>query len=295
MKVRTLWYLIGEAMDGIRKNSVMSLTSVTTVTISLLILATFGTLAVNLQHVADSVESQVEVVAYLSTGLDSREADGFMSNLSSLEGVAEVRFISKRDALERLREQFGDQADLLQAVEEENPLRDSVEVRVPDPGRIDGVVSSLRGMTEIERVVYQRDTVRRLYSVTSALRVLGLFLAAVMGGATLLIISNTIRVSVFSRRREIAIMKLVGATDGFVSWPFLLEGAVLGFLGAVIATGVTWGGYLWLVEKVREVLPFIPLVSPQPFLTNTMKNLILIGVLVGALGSVMSIRRHLRV
>ncbi len=273
----------------------MSLASVSTVAISLLILAIFGTIAFNLQHIARTVESRVEVVAFLNEGFDLGKRDAFMKRVRAIEGVGEARFVTRKEALERLRRQFGEQKDLLAAVEEDNPLRDSVEVRIPDPKRIDAVAGELRRLEDVEKVVYQRDTVRRLYRITGALRALGVFLAAVTGLATLLIISNTIRISVFSRRREIAIMKLVGATDAFIRWPFVLEGAFLGSVGALVAAAAAWFGYVWLVDRIAATLPFIPTLAPQPFLWNLARVLLAMGLLVGAGGSVLSVRRHLRV
>ncbi len=295
MKARTLGYLVGEALDGVRRNGVMSLASVSTVAISLLILSVFAIFGFNLQHLARSVESQVEVAAFLDERFDRANRDALMERVRALPGVAEARYVTREEALERLKRQFGDQKELLAAVEEDNPLRDSVEVRVPDPQRVEAVAAALKGLPGVSKVVYQRETVRRLYRITTALRAVGVFLAVLVGLATLLIISNTIRVSVFARRREIAIMKLVGATDAFVRWPFVLEGALLGLLGALVAAAVAWAGYAWLAAQVAATLPFIPVLPPDPFAWNLARALLLIGALVGAAGSVVSVRRHLRV
>lgn len=295
MRARTFGYLVSEALDGVRRNGVMSLASVTTVAISLLILSIFGVIAFNLQHIAGTLESQVEVVAFLNDGFDLGNRDALMNRVRAIDGVAEATFVTRREALERLRRQFGDQQDLLSAVEEDNPLRDSVEVRIPDPSRLDPVAAEIGRLAGVEKVVYRRDTVRRLYRITAALRAVGLFLAAVTGLATLLIVSNTIRISVFARRREIAIMKLVGATDALIRWPFVLEGALLGAVGAVAAAAAVWAGYVWLVERIALTLPFIPTLAPQPFLWNLSRLVLAAGLLIGATGSVLSVRRHLRV
>lgn len=295
MKARTLGYLAREALDGVRRNGVMSLASVTTVAVALAILSVFAILGFNVQHLARSVESQVEVVAFLQEGFDRSQQDALLEQVRALPGVAEARYVTREEALARLKRQFGDQKDLLDAIEQDNPLRDSVEVRVPEPPRVEGVAAALQKLAGVEKVVYQRDTVRRLYRLTAALRALGLFLGVLVGLATLLIVSNTIRISVFARRREIAIMKLVGATDAFVRWPFVLEGALLGLLGALVASAVAWAGYLWLVGQVAVTLPFIPMLPPHPFLWHLARALVLLGAAMGAAGSVVSVRRHLRV
>lgn len=295
LKVRTWGYLCAEAVDSIRKNGVMSLASVSTVALSLFILSVFMVVAMNLRHMSTTLESQIQVVAYLHAGADQTAREDLMDEVSRLPGVAEVRFVGKDEALDRLKRQFGDQADLLEAVEANNPLRDSLEARVPDPAQVDSVAAYLKDNQGVEKVVYQRETVRRLHNLTSALRALGLFLAALLAAGTLFIISNTIRLSVFARRREIGIMKLVGATDGFIRWPFLVEGAILGLLGAAVAAMGLNLGYGWLTGQVTDLLPFIPLVPRQPFMTDVTRGLLALGALVGAGGSVLSVRRHLKV
>lgn len=295
MKARTWGYLVHEALDGVRRNGVVSLASVSTVAVSLLVLALFAAVGFNLRHLARTAESQVEVVAFLDERFDRAHRDALMERVRALPGVAEARFVTREEALARLKRQFGDQQDLLAAVEEDNPLRDSVEVRVPAPGAVEGVVAALRQLPGVAKVVYQRETLQRLYRLTGALQVLGAFLTVMVGLATVLIVSNAIRVSVFARRREIAIMKLVGATDGFVRWPFLLEGAFLGLLGAAVAALLAGLGYAWLAAQIRASLPFVPVLPPDPFAWSLGRALILIGVAVGAAGSAWSVRRHLRV
>ncbi len=295
MRFRTVGYLFREASDGIRKNSVMSFASVSSVALSLFILAVFLGLAVNVQNISRSVKSQVRVVAFLDEGFDRSQRDTFSLSLGTIDGVTEVGFVTKEEALERLRKQFGEQATLLEAVEENNPLRDSFEIQVPDPEKVDGVVRTLNGMSGISKVVYQEETVRRLRRVTGAIRALGLVLAAFLAVGTVFLIANTIRVSVFSRRREIGIMKLVGATDGFIRWPFFIEGAVLGSIGAVLASLALWLAYIWFADKISSSLPFVPVVPVQPFISNMAKGLVVLGMGLGAVGSVVSVRRHLRV
>lgn len=295
MKLRTAGYLAAEAVDGIRKNGVMSLASVTTVALALFIMSLFAVLAINVQHMIDVLRQQVQVTVFLKPGFDRGRAEDLLREIAAVPGVAGTRFVTREEGLERLKTQFGDQADLLEAVEENNPLRDAVEVRVPDPGAVDGVVGRLRRLPDAEKVVYQRDTIRRLHNVGTALRGFGTVLAVILGLATVMIISNTIRVSVFSRRREIGIMKLVGATDSFIRLPFFLEGALLGLAGALVAAAALWGGYAWFADRVRTALPFLPILPEQPFVRDLVKGLLVAGFVLGSGGSVLSLRRHLRV
>lgn len=295
LKVRTVGYLVGEAVDGIRKNGVMSFASVGTVALSLTILAVFAIMGVNIRHLAQDYESRLEASAFLVSSFERQDAKRLVNEIAAWPGVAEVRFVTKEQGLERLRRQFGEQAELLEAVEENNPLSDSVEVRVTAAEHMESVVTRLKRLPAVEKVRYHETTVRRLQTVTAAVRFLGLVLGGLLAGATLFIISNTIRISVFARRREIGIMKLVGATDAFIRWPFLVEGALLGLAGAALASAACWLGYRWMLRGVAENLPFIGLLPPQPLLTDAVQGLLLTGLLLGAAGSAWSVRRHLRV
>ncbi len=295
MRARTIGYLFTEALDGIRKNGVMSFASVSTVALTLFVLAVFAVIALNVQHMTRILESQVQVVAYLKADFDRARRDDIVRTARFLDGVADVQYVTKEEALARLRKQFGEQADLLDAVAENNPLVDSLEVRLESPAVADGVVAKLRAIEGVDKVLYRRDTVKRLQSVASALRALGTVLAGLLAFATVLIVSNTIRISVFARRREIGIMKLVGATDWFIRWPFLMEGAMLGLGGALLAAVAISAGYVWVVEKVNLILPFIPVIPASPFLLDISKVLLLSGAFLGAAGSLLSLRRHLRV
>lgn len=288
-------YLFAEALESIRRNGVMSVASVSTVALTMFVLAVFAAIAFNVQHMTRTVESQVQVVAYLKDGFDRAKREDVVRAARYLDGVADVRYVTKEEALERLRQQFGDQADLLDAVADNNPLTDSMEVRLVSPGVAEQVAGKLKSLDGVEKVVYRRDTVKRLHNAVSALRALGTVLAGLLALATVLIISNTIRISVFARRREIGIMKLVGATDWFIRWPFLMEGAILGLAGALLAALAVSAGYAWLVEKVKLLLPFLPLLPPTPFLVNVGEVLLLMGTFLGGVGSVLSLRRHLRV
>ncbi len=295
MRLRTVGYLAAEAVDGVRKNGVMSLASVTTVALGLFILSVFAVLALNVEHMVEVLRQQVQVTVFLKPSFDRAETEDFLAAVRALPGVEEALFVPREEGLERLKRQFGEQADLLEAVEENNPLRDAVEVRIPEPGAVEGVVARLRALPQAEKVVYQRDTIRRLHNVGVALRGFGLVLAVVLGLATVMIVSNTIRVSVFARRREIGIMKLVGATDSFIRLPFFLEGAMLGLAGSLMAAAALWLGYGWFASRVLSALPFLPILPARPLVPQVVQTLALTGLVLGAGGSVLSLRRHLRV
>lgn len=295
MRLRTYGYIVREAVSGIRKNGLMSFASISTVAISLLVLASSLLIAANLEHFSKTLEQEVQVVAYLDEEIAPADAERVVAEARSLPEAAEVVFVSREEGLERLREQFGEQADLLEAVEEENPLRDAIEAKAHRPEQVKALAERIGAIRGVAEVNYQQETVERLFAVTSGLRLAGLGLVVLLCGATLFIISNTIRLTVFARRREIGIMKLVGATDALIRWPFLLEGAILGVGGACIALALTSAGYGWLARQVAENLPFIPLLGSERAVQPLVRILLFLGAGIGAVGSGLSVRRHLRV
>lgn len=295
MGLRSWQYAVRESVVSIRRNGLMSLAAVSTIALALLILSIFLTLAANLQHMAGYLESQVEIRAFLKGDTTVKVRDEARQAIAALPGVTSVTFVSRDEALKRLRQQFGEQQSVLDAIEEMNPLPDGFEIKVDKPENVDGVAAAVGKIPGIEKVKYQQGLVQRLFRLTQAIRTLGILLATALALATLFIISNTIRLTVFARRREVAIMKLVGATDAFIRRPFFLEGLVLGLGGALVAALAIWLGYSWLAKTISISLPFVPLVPRQPFLANLSLTLLALGAIIGAGGTILSLRRYLKV
>lgn len=295
MGVEGLSFAIREALSSIRRNSLMSVVAISTVAISLFILASVLLLSVNLDHMAGMWESQVHLRVYLVQNVDARAIKEIQQKIEAIEGVTKTTFVSKEEALERLKKQFGEQKDLLAGIEGTNPLPNSFEIGVNPPQKIKEVASLIEKIKGVEKVQYRQEIVDKLFKLTAGVRLFGLALLFTMGAATVFIISNTIRVAVFSRRREIAIMKLVGATDALIRGPFVIEGMVLGLAGSVISSTITWLVYSWVFHATTSSLPFLPLMSPRSLLWQVVLGLVFAGSLIGATGSGLSLRRYLRV
>jgi len=295
MKSTSFIFGLKQTARGLRQNALMSLASVLTVALSLLVAGLFGLITVNLGHLARLAEQQVEVTVFLDDALSDQGVRAVEAQLKALPGVTQVTFVSKDQALERLKAVFADDKDLLAQVEQENPLYRSFEVRTAQPAQIKPAADAAAKLPGVIKVNYKQEVVERLFRVTRAIRVSGLVIMVALALAMVMIISNTIRITVFARRREIAIMKLVGATDGFIRWPFVCEGMVLGASGAVFTVAALWIGYGWAWNSIRRGLPFIPLLPRQPLLFELAGLIIAAGTLIGAVGSALSLRRFLRV
>ena len=295
MKVRTIEYYIREVFISLRRNNWMSVASIGTVAVSLFIFGMFLMMVMNMNKLAENMESQVQINVYLLDKVDRQQARDIEKDLKEIEGVESVGFVTKDEAMERFKDRLGDQKTLLDALDETNPLPDSFEVTVTNPDLVKTAAEKMEKLDGVESAKYGQDVMEHLFEITRLLRIFGFTLMLVLAFATLFIISNTIRLTVFARRKEIAIMKYVGATDWFIRWPFVMEGMVLGLFGSIIAAMVLRTAYTAMAEKVYDTLAFFPLIPEQPFLTYITIVVVISGMVVGAIGSAVSIKKFLKV
>ena len=295
MKLRTSEYFIQETLRSLRRNNWMSFASVGTVAVSLFVLGVFLLLVLNMNRLASSLESQVQISVYLADGLSESARKDIASDIEALQGIEEIRYVPKEEAKERLAKRLGDQKYLLDALGEKNPLPDSFEVVLKSPALVETAAAAITRMDGVEQAKYGQDVIEHLFAITRLIRIFGLALMVLLAGATLFIISNTIRLTVFARRKEVAIMKYVGATDWFIRWPFLLEGMVLGFVGGVLAAIALQSFYAAMAAKIYETLAFFPLLPQYPYMYYVSVAILLSGMGIGALGSTISLKRFLKV
>lgn len=295
MKIRTMEYFIKEALSSLRRNGLMSFASVTTVALSLLILGMFLIMVLNLNNMASALESQVQISVYLQDGLTDLEMREVGTRITKLPGVVQVNFVGKDEAMSRFKERLGEQQSLLSALGEVNPLPNAFEVKVDKTERVKPAAQAMMQFKGVENAKFGQEVVEQLFALTKMVRIFGLVIMVFLALAALFIISNTIRITVFARRKEIGIMKYVGATNWFIRWPFLLEGMILGFGGALVAVLFLNETYGVLIHQVYESLAFLPLIPQYPFITNISVVLLVTGTVIGALGSTISLRRYMKV
>lgn len=295
MKLRTGEYFIQEAFHSLRRNNWMTFASIGTVTVSLFVLGVFLILVLNMNRLAGMLESQVQISVYLEDHLTDREKRQLEYDIESLQGIDTVTYVDRDEAKERLKERLGDQKYLLDALSEDNPLPDAFEVTVTTPAVVESAAGAISSMAGVEEAKYGQDVIEHLFDITRLMRIFGLVLMILLGAATLFIISNTIRLTVFARRREIAIMKYVGATDWFIRWPFLLEGIVLGCIGGILAAVALRSFYAAMAAKIYSTLAFFPLLPQYPFMNYVTLAIVGSGIFIGAIGSLISLKRFLKV
>ena len=295
MRFSTKQYFIKETYKSIRRNGFMSFASISTVAVSLLVLGMFLMIFLNTNNLAQYLENQVQISVYMQDSATDKELASVKDKLTKMPGVVKVTQVSKQEALERFRKRLGDQDQLLNSLGKENPFPNSFEVQVDNPERIKVLTPQIGQLNKVETAKFGQEVVEHLFQLTKILRFGGILLVVFLAMATLFIISNTIRLTVFARRKEVIIMKYVGATDWFIRWPFILEGMTLGLFGAVVAFILINSIYSGLLTRIHATLAFLPLLPTSPLLFYVDLFLLAAGTGIGALGSYISLRKFLRV
>lgn len=292
---RFFTYFWGETFRSLFRNRFMAVASVLTVTLSMFILGGFLCVVLNLNHMASYLENQVEMSVYMKDGLTTPQVMAVGKEVKALPGVKSVKFVNKDEAMKLFKERLGDQAGILDAVNG-NPLPSSFELSFNTPGELKSAVKQVSAYKEVESVQYGQDIIEQLYKITRAIRISGIILIVFLAFAELFIISNTIRLTVFARRREIQIMKYVGATNSFIRWPFLFEGIVIGLIGSALSSALLWQAYRLVIEEtIQAGLVFLPLIGIYPFMWQVTGVLLAAGIFIGAIGSSISLRKYMKV
>jgi len=295
MSFNTLAYYWREALQSIVRNSWLSVASVGTVAVSLLIVGIFALMVVNTNEFTRGIESGLEIRVILKDGQNRDSLKKIQGEIQKLPGVTLVDFISRDQALEEMKQSLKNRQDILEGLQSDNPLPDAYRVKAAQADQIPGLAARLERLAGVDQVIYGHGLVERLASAIHWVRLAGLGVLGVLSLAAIFLISTTIRMSVFARRREISIMVLLGATNWFVRFPYLLEGMILGLLGSVLAGAAVYAGYLSLVGYLDQTLPFINPVTDQRTMAMVLGGMLGTGLIIGSLGSIFSIRRFLKI
>ena len=294
MKLSTFEYFLHETFLSLKRNSWMTFASIGTVAVALFVFGMFLTIVMNTNRMADSLESQVEISVYLKDGLSESKIEDIGDKLREMQGLESVEYISKEKAIDDFKERLGEQSYILTALGSDNPLPNAYKVKARVPSLVATAAKVIRQFDGVEEARYGQDVIQHLFDITRLARIIGISIMAVLVGATLFIIYNTIRLTVFARRREVAIMKYVGATDWFIRWPFIMEGIFLGAVGGLIAAVFLRIAYRFVAKSIVDTLTFFPLIPESPFMYIIGLVVIISGIFMGALGSTLSLKRFLK-
>jgi len=280
--------VIREALLTFKRAPLLSALSVTTIAFSLFVLGLFGLVAVNLQDALQGVEERVEIRAYLLPGTPIEMTAQALKDIEAFPEVQEAIYVSEDDALARARAELVELRDVMRELER-NPLPASIGVKLKpgfrDTEHVSEVAERLRGFGFVDDVRFEREWVEKVDRLRQIAAAVGIIVGAAFAVVAVIIIGTTIRMAVLQRSREIAIMRLVGATDGFIRRPFLLQGTLKGLLGGAVAIGLSFAAYA-LINRY--------LLQASFFTREQAAAIVAFGALIGFLGSAISVGRHLK-
>lgn len=299
MKFRIFKNIFKQGFVGMWRNRGMGLASVGSITAVLIILGMVLIIILGINNVVNETKSQFdEIQVFLEDDLSLDQMKDIEEDIKKCKGVESLVFESKEQALDDMKEEWGEEGYLLEGLDEENPLPNTYIIKIEDIEYADAIVKKLDGIQGIYKVKYYKDVIEKLLGIANYIRVVGLVVIAILMFVSIFIISNTIKLTVAARKREINIMKYVGATNGYIRGPFIIEGIFLGIIGAALSVIIVNYGYGYLFKAINEklyVLFTVYLVPPQALLNDITIMFVAIGVGIGALGSLISLRKYLNV
>ena len=299
----SFFYFIKESLKGFTRNLSTALGSIVTIFLSLLIIGVFLVGGFVVEKLVSSVESEVSITAYVSDDASDADIQSVENFIEGLDGVASVGFTNKEQALEKFRSSTT--SDIIDTLDGQNPLPRSIDVELSDPQLVEQVADAIRGNSTYQQIIgydtpeqslkYGQQTDDPLITLTNYVRYIGIALVALLIFIAMVFINNTIRLAILARRKEIAIMRLVGASNGFIRGPFLMEGALHAIIGSLLAVGCLELLRTLALPKLQSALMFLNFdLSLNTFLF-IYAVLVGAGLLIGLLGSAFAMRRYLKV
>src|SRR5690625_231757 len=297
MKFRTLRRHVREGFKNIWRNGWMSVDSIGAVTVTLILVGTFVAIMLNVNEMAHKVEEDVEIKVLIDLTAEDDEVTELGEQIEAISGVGMVHFSTKDEELESLVESMGEQGEAWALYEQDNPLNHAYILKAADPQDTERIANEIEGFDYVHKVVYGEEVVSNLFKFNNYARAIGLALIVGLVLTAVFLISNTIKLTIMARSTEIGVMKLVGATNGFIRWPFFIEGLLLGIFGAILPIGVIAGSYYYIVNHIsgKTAFYFIELLPFNPFIWQLSLIILIFGALIGVWGSVMSVRKFLKV
>ena len=297
-KIRIFFHSIEEAFKSVFRNASLSIASISCIAITLVLVAVSVILSYNVNSFTSDIEKDVTIVAFLDKEVTQEQINEIQTQISNLDNIASIEFESKQQLIDEMKEENADLENILNQYDEEtNPLQDTYLVKVENIEEIGKTAGEIEALEGVSIVKYGEGMVEDLVNVFDVVKNITYIVVIGLVLVTAFLISNTIKITIQTRKREIEIMRLVGASNAFIKLPFFFEGLLLGALGSIIPIIACCYGYMYLYERFGGQLftPIIKLVNPDLIILNIILFVILIGVVVGALGSYRAVRRYLKI
>lgn len=298
MRFRIFKNILKQGFQGAWRNRGMGLASIGSITAVLIILGMVLIIILSINNVAVEIKSKFdEIQVFLEDDLGEEQIAKIEETIKMSEGVTSAIYQSKEQALEIMKSDWGDEAYLLEGLED-NKLPNSYIIQLKDIEYADGVVDNLKDVEGVEKVKYYKEVIEKLLTMANYIKIAGVIIIVILMFISVFIISNTIKITVTARKREINIMKYVGATNGYIRGPFVIEGIILGLVGAALSILIVNYGYQYLFKVINKelyVIFTVYLVAPYALLKDIIIMFTAIGVGIGTLGSLVSLKKFLNV
>ena len=295
MGLHSIGYLFREGVKSLWKNRTMSIASIGVLISCLLMTGIAGLLSLNLSTTMQSVEGNNTITIYLRVDVPSLTAVKIGEEIRALDNIVECTFSPRDDGLSNMMQDLGSSGTLLEGfIGDDNPLPDAYQISLDDLSKYDETISEITAIDGVESVTNYRDIAMKLSNLDRLVRYCSIGIVIILAVVSLFIISNTVKVTIFSRRMEINIMKSVGATNGFVRVPFIVEGIIIGIISGLVSATVLYFAYDRAVEVVYSLVPFLTVVNIHPYMWLIYCGYIIAGMLFGLLGGTISIGKYLK-
>ena len=297
MKFRTFTRHVREGTKNIFRNGWMTVASIGAVTTTLILVGVFLAVVFNLNEMAKNVEDDVVIKTLVDLTTNEEDVLALGEQIEQIEGIESVSFSSNDEELQSLIDGMGEEGSNWEMFEQDNPLNHAFVITAINPQETERIAEEIVQFDYVYDVNFGRDVVDKLFEFNNYARVVGIVLVAALVFTAIFLISNTIKITIIARSTEISIQKLVGATNGFIRWPFFIEGLLLGVFGSVIPVALVLIGYKYVYDNLASQIniSFVELLPFNPFAWQLALIIIAIGAIIGVWGSVMSVRKFLKV
>lgn len=295
LKMKNFSYYIKEAISNLFTNRVVTLTTIVTVTVALFIIGIFEVISLNMVHISDTLGNDFEFHIFIKDSVAKNDLEAVAAEIKSVENVKDAILHSKEETLNDVKTDLGDSSALSGLNEKDNPFRDSFVVTVTDLKIVESTLENIKKIPQVDSVADNIATSKKVDEVATKVRIYSIVAYLLLAAICLSIVSNIINVSIFSRRKHINIMKYVGATDKFVKIPFIFEGLIIGFLGAVISALILVYVYNILFGNFSNMINGIELMGVTQILKSLIISNSIFGLIVGGLGASFAVGKYLKV
>ncbi|BAK80631.1 permease-like cell division protein FtsX [Candidatus Arthromitus sp. SFB-rat-Yit] len=296
MKVSSFKGFTIDAIKSLFRNKTISIATIVNIVVTLTIYGVFLILMNVIVANVNDVESRLQLKVYLKDNITVEQQQQVKDAISGIEGIESVYYESKAEALVNFKNQLRDYAWMIEGYDENNnPLPSSYVVKIKSSSVSDRIEKALQGFEGIDDIGSDKVLVKEVSKISTFIRIAWIVLSFILILVSLFLIMNTIKLTIYSRRKEIYIMKFVGATDWFIRWPFVIEGIILGVIGSFISIGIIYYSYFYVYSFLNGRNLFSYLISPNVILIQLTIHFFLIGILVGIVGSIFSLRKFLKV